>query len=394
MWQTKVRRFSLLERVSRTGTHATCTVSVAVFLVLVLWLPVSRASALQGDPSFSPVSGHAQVIAQGVIELPPGQAIWRTVRERASGPSQASFEAQSLGFVFASSGPLLLVDGQTGEQTRLGIGEGIFVRDGTLQQRSSLTDDAATYLAIELVSSSAASPVGGTVLETGEPFAAPRGLHDLDLLADTLANGENLTIPDSGAENILLVTEGAAAMRSPNGDSEVLLAGEAATFAGERSVSPAPDSYAPVSFLVAIIGPEVPAPALPSQAAASPVPVTTTAGEPNAGQGSITIEVYACPSGMTAQKIDITACAVINDGFDITISARELEQPLTLANADTSSGDFTWKHLPLGDYEITETVLPAGATSYILAARGANGKRVSIDSEQPDQSVRIYNFSP
>jgi hypothetical protein len=394
MWQVKLRRFSPRDGVSRPCSRTARTATVALPLVLMIWLSVNRAWAQQGDLGFSPVSGHAQVIAQGVVELPRGQAVWRTVRARAPKPPQATFESRSLGFVFASSGPLLLIDGKTGEQSRLGIGEAALVREGTLQQRASLADDAVTYLAVELVSSSAAPPVGGTVLETGEPFAAPSGQHDLDLLADTLAIGENLSIPDSGGENLLLVTTGAAAVTSPNGDSEVLLAGEKTTFAGERSVSAARDSYTPVSFLAAIIGPEVPTPTLSSQAAGSPVPADTAAGKSDGGEGSITILVYACPAGMTAQKIDITACAVINDGFEITISAPELEQPLTLVDAETSSGGLTWDQLPPGDYEIAETVLPTGATSYVLAARGANGGRISIDAAQPDQSVRIYNFSP
>ena len=34
----------------------------------------------QADPGFSPASGPAQVIAQGVVALPEGGAVWRTVR--------------------------------------------------------------------------------------------------------------------------------------------------------------------------------------------------------------------------------------------------------------------------------------------------------------------------
>lgn len=395
MWSSRVRRFVASERLSRAITVATSTVAVVLIFVLDLWLPVGRAAARQSDAGFTLVSGHAQVIAQGVVELPQGQAVWRTVRARAPGAAEATFEARPLSFVFASSGPLLLVDGHTGEQSRLGVGEGSLVRNGTIQQRSSLANDAVTYLTIELVGATASDPVDGTVLETGAPFASPTGLHDLDLLADTLAGGENLTIPDSGTENLFLVTAGAAAVTSPEGGSEVLLAGESVTFAGEQSVAPAPDSDAPVSFLVAIIGPEVPAPALPPQAAEpSPVPSATAGATSDGGEGAITLQVYACPSGMTAQRIDITACAGISEGFDITISGPTLPQPLTLADAGTTPGGFRWDSVPLGEYEITETELPDGATSYILAARGADGSRISLDAAQPEQSVRIYNFRP
>jgi hypothetical protein len=395
MRQPRVQEFSQPERVIQSIARSTRAVVAMLILALLIWLPAGFAAAQQGDSGFTPVSDHAQVIAQGVVELPPEQAVWRTVRERASGSTEATFEARFLGFVFASSGPLLLVDAGTGEQTRLGTGEGALVREGEVQQRSSLANDAVTYLAIELVTSSTSSPAAGTVLETGEPFAAPSGQHDLDLLADTLAVGENLTIPDSSAENLFLVTEGTATLTAPDGETEVLLAGESATFTGVRTVSAAPDSDAPASFLVAIIGPEVLAPTLPPQSAElSPVPGATAVARSGAGQGSITLQVYACPSGMTAQKIDITACANIDEGFAVTVSGPALAQPLTLSDAETTAAGFRWGQLPPGEYEIAETELPAGATSYVLAARGTNGGRISIDTTQPDQSVRIYNFRP
>src|SRR5262245_35839988 len=72
--------------------------------VVVLILLVSSSAAgdhalAQAEPGFSPVSGHAQVIAQGVVELPRGQAVWRTVRARAALPAEARIAEQPLGFV-------------------------------------------------------------------------------------------------------------------------------------------------------------------------------------------------------------------------------------------------------------------------------------------------------
>src|SRR5262245_45958212 len=116
MWQAIV---SPRERMRRMRAGLTGRLVAVLTLLLLVGLPGERAAALQSDAGFTPVSGHAQVIAQGVVELPQGPAVWRTVRARAPGSSESTFEARSLGFVFASSGPLLLVDGQTGEQTRL-----------------------------------------------------------------------------------------------------------------------------------------------------------------------------------------------------------------------------------------------------------------------------------
>jgi hypothetical protein len=51
-----------------------------------------------------------------------------------------------------------------------------------------------------------------------------------------------------------------------------------------------------------------------------------------------------------------------------------------------------------GEYLITETVLPNGATSYSLSVSEGSGDldtgyRVTIDAERPEAPMRIYNFA-
>src|SRR5918998_3198594 len=232
---------------------------VLLALVFSLFGLIPSGAARQADPGFSPASGPAQVIAQGVVALPEGDAVWRTVRTRALLPQDAPFEERPLGFVLASSGPLLLVDQESGMQVRLGTGEAAIVPAGAVQQRSSLGAQPVSYLSIELVGVEAAPPpADATVLQPGQPFPAPAGLHDLDLLSAQLVADEAFTIPDSGAKNVILVTDGAANVGRPGGEAVVLLAGEAARFTGELEVSGAVDGGGEdVSFVVAMIGPEV-----------------------------------------------------------------------------------------------------------------------------------------
>src|SRR5215218_9599943 len=207
-------------------------------LTFSLFAVVPSSAARQADSGFSPASGPAQVIAQGVVPLPEGDAVWRTVRTRAPLPQDAPFEARPLGFVLASSGPLLLVDHESGEQVRLGTGEAAMVPAGTVQQRSSLGAQPVSYLSIELVSVDAAPPpADSTVLQPGQPFPSPAGLHDLDLLSAALVADEAFTIPDSGEKNVVLITDGAANVGRPGGEAVVLLAGEAASFSGKLEVS-------------------------------------------------------------------------------------------------------------------------------------------------------------
>jgi hypothetical protein len=345
------------------------------------------------------------------------------VRTRALLPAEAPFEERPLGFVLASSGPLLLVDQASGEQVRLGSGEAAIVPAGAVQQRSSLGAQPVSYLSIELVGVDAPPPpADATVLQPGQPFPSPAGLHDLDLLSAELVAGEAFTIPDSGAKNVVLITDGAANVGRPGGDAVVLLAGEAASFSGELEVSAAADSgeAQDVSFVVAMIGPEVspPAgiaeapvpptaiaetPAAPTTIAETPLPPTETAAvagtPPTAGQGAITVQVYTCPPGMAAETVAAAACAPTVEDFDIIISGEPLDAPLTLGDATAGESAFTWSGLPFGDYLIAEAVLPAGSTTYILSARNTSGDpdtgyRVTLDAANPELTVRIYNFNP
>jgi hypothetical protein len=420
-----------MRRHARCGRHVDADTArkTAPPIVLMLTLVLSlfgvapTLAASQVDPGFSPASGPAQVIAQGVVALPEGDAVWRTVRTRAPLPQDATFEERPLGFVLASSGPLLLVDQQSGEQVRLGAGEAALVPAGTIQQRSSLGAQPVSYLSIELVGVDAPlPPADATVLQPGQPFPSPAGLHDLDLLSAALVAGESFTIPDSGAKNVVLITDGAADVGRPGGEGVVLLAGEAASFSGELQLSGAADGGGEaqdVSFVVGMIGPEVPppaglaeTPAPPTAIAETPAATVATAETPalpaetpavgtpaTAGQGSITVQVYTCPPGMTAETVAAAACAPTIEDFDIIISGETLRTPLTLGDAMTDGRSFTWRGLLFGDYLIAEAVLPAGATTYVLSAQDTRGDpdtgyRVTLDEANPELGVRIYNFSP
>ncbi len=375
----------------------------ALLITLAVFLAPQAAAQDAADVTFSPVSGTAQVIAQGVAALPEGNVVWRTVRARALPLAAAPFEVQPLSFVLATNGPLLLTN-ENGAQIHLGTGEAALTPGGTVQQRASLSDQAESFLSIELAPENAAPPANATVLQPGAPFAAPGGAHDLDLLADLLGSGESLTIPDSGGKNVILVTDGAATVGKPGGGSAVLLAGEAASFSGELLVAPAPSGGVAADragFVVAIIGPEIPPPAPPTSGTeAPPTPASDETPETSGTTetGSIAISVYDCPPGMTTTTFNAAACAPTGQDFDITIAGGALSAPLTVGDATADGENLVWSDLPLGEYIIAEAVLPLGYTDYGLAARGASGNstlgyRVTLDAETPNLTARIYNFT-
>lgn len=370
---------------------------VAIVLALLLMTIVGATTfviAQEADLGFSPASGHARVVAQGVAELPSGEAVWRTVRTRAPLPEDATFEERPLGFVLATTGPMLLVDQESGAQVHLGLGEAAFVPGAASQQRTSLAGQPVSYLSIELVSVDAPPPAdSATVLQPGQPFEAPTGLHDLDLLIDTLSGDETLIIPDSGFKNVILITEGTANVARPGNAPVALLAGEAASFSGDLEVAAASEA-SDMTFVVAIIGPELPPASVPAADDTDAIAATATATE----LGSIAVQVYTCPPGMTAESLNAAACAPAGGDFDVTLSGSSLAGPLTIGDAAVGGDAYVWGELPFGQYVVAEAVLPSGYTSYALAAPDATGSaaagyRVSIDESQPDLAVRIYNFT-
>lgn len=361
--------------------------------------------AWQDEPG-SPGTDRAQVIAQGVAALPAGEAVWRTVRTRAAPLGTAEFMQQSLGFVVAMTGPILLTSRESGEQLLLGAGEAAFVPEGEIQQRASLSGQPATYLAVELVASDApAPPADAIVLQPGQPFAVPAGLRDLDLLSGTLRAEETYPIADTGAKNVILITEGAANVGRADSEPVVLLAGEAATFSGQLLVTAAPGGDSSrVSFVAATIGQDVPVPPEPVNAAATAIPVQQQEPQPASpaateGQGSIVLQVYACPPGMTAANLAAAACAPATGNFDVAIDSEQLAAPLTLADATRSGDAFVWDGLNPGEYLLVQPGLPSGAGSFVVSARNAEsdadgGVSFRITAEEPDASLRIYFFFP
>src|SRR3954469_17397444 len=67
--------------------------------------------ALQSGEIFSPASGHAQVIAQGVATM-PDQAVWRVVFHSIDPGSAAELPAGGPGFILVDTGGVVVEEGE------------------------------------------------------------------------------------------------------------------------------------------------------------------------------------------------------------------------------------------------------------------------------------------
>jgi hypothetical protein len=214
-----------------------------LLLVAVLITPIGAVVAGQlASNTGSPATGHAQVITQGIAEMAGQDVVWRLVERTAQPRAQATFGDQALGFVLASEEPVLLTNA-TGagdvNVARLAPGEAFLVNSGTRQKRASMTDQAVTFLSLELVARSDVNLVGeGKLIFTTDSFTAPTGSHDLDLVRDVLTGQDETIIPDSGQSNVILASEGAIDVVPSVGQMRTLQAGEAGIFQGELRIRP------------------------------------------------------------------------------------------------------------------------------------------------------------
>ncbi len=252
--------------------------------ILALVVPIVVAAAQQNNlDAPSPASGHASVLAQGIVTFPEGEFVCRVVERVAQPLGSAQYEDQELGFVIATDGPLLLaneVNGVPQQVARLAVGELYLVQDGTRQRRASIGNDPVTYTVLEIVQADQVSEVGdGELIIATDPIGAPSGFRDLDLVQDVLAFNERSQVTDAGAGMVILATDGAVEVVPRGGRPRTLQEGEVGIFPtgvdvtaveppggnAKRSALSSLSSalghqttQGGASFLACVVGPEVP----------------------------------------------------------------------------------------------------------------------------------------
>ena len=379
----------------RSGTLFLCALLVAAVAV-----PVAAFQVLAPDGP-SPATGHAQVVAQGVAAMPAPEVAWRVVLDTAELPAESAVEERALGFALADRAAIVVDDQATGSQTRLAGGEALFVPGAAQQRRSALGPAETPYYRLALVPAGQATDAGGDRLVlAGDPFAAPPGrAFDLDLVRDVLDPGEETLIRGTATPVLVLGTSGTVEVRAGSAPAVRLAAGQARTFTGDLAV--AGEGPRQSAFVAAVIGPEVPAPPAP------PAPPT----------GTITIDVRACPAGLTAAE-----AAAAGFGGDAlapcTAQALDPLPTLTLANGqalppdvtDPAAGHYTWTGLLYSPFPVAVPPLPRPFRDWVLidptvgvvaASAGsgvqptvANPGLLPVGAARPDVTATLYLFAP
>lgn len=210
---------------------------------------------LQVPDEPSPASGTAQVVAQGVVDIPDGDIRWEITERAAPPPANATESRSDLGFLIVDSGVLLAEDLGSSEQQRLPQGEATLTLAGVEQLLAALGSDPAVYRSLSLVEADAAAPEADGAQFTSEPFPGPGARHDLDLVRDALGPGGTMTIPAGVLPTLVLVLDGVAEIASETGDVFSLGGGEAVSLSGPLVVTATENG---ATLIAAYIGPAVP----------------------------------------------------------------------------------------------------------------------------------------
>ena len=253
------------ERITRERLLWCRSVLSAVGLILGFGAAQLATAFLQAPDEPSPASGTAQVVAQGVVDIPDFDVRWEII-ESSAPPANATPSTSDLGFLIVDSGVMLAEDPGTGDQWRLPRGEAMLTVAGGEQSRSALGPEPAAYRSLSLVEAGAAAPEDGGVQFTSDPFPGSGARHDLDLVRDTLGPGSTMTIPDGALPTLVLVLDGVAEIASETGDVFSLGEGEAVSLSGPLVVTATENG---ATLIAAYTGPAIPR----TTAGATPIPV-------------------------------------------------------------------------------------------------------------------------
>lgn len=323
----------------------------------------------------SPATGHAQVIAHGVSPMPGQEIGWQVAVARALLPNRAEPDAPQPGFVLADDGALAVTDIDGNVLDRLAPGEATWIPSRRSLAVVSLERDPVDFVAISLLPASELPASTQDRRMTGEtPFTAPPGTtFDLDLIRDVLARDEETTIAAGSAPSLLLVTGGTVFLTTADGAVSELDAGSVTQSAGDLVVSGG--SRGPAAFVVARIGPEVPAqlPLRQEESSNTPLATPVTAAETTA---TVQIEAFVCPVAYPGTDFAADCTTPAEDiAFSIESNGTTLHSALTDAR-----GEVSFRDVPPGDYTLLAGV-PGDFASSRVTCRDSAGAEVGQETE-------------
>ena len=229
------------------------TGGLAAVAVVVPCLVVAAATPPAG-------SDHAEVVAQRLLQLDGGEVQWSASMMDITAATTLSSDRPT--FVAVAGGSPLLIDGSDGVDVILDAGEAVFRPSAATSESSALAGGPSHAAVLGL----GAPGSDGAV---GDRFVPGAGAHDVELLHDTLAPGETLTL-GGGLPVLLFVAGGAVTARA---DGSVSHSGAVEVVPGDVTITNGADVAA--SVFVGAVGPAIDPTSPTTSSTTADVTVTT-----------------------------------------------------------------------------------------------------------------------
>jgi hypothetical protein len=351
------------------------------------------ARALQSGEIFSPASGHAQVIAQGVASM-PGEAAWRVVFHSIDPGGAAELAAGGPGFILVDTGGLIVAE--AGRSTLLAPAEAAFHASPT-SRLIPIGERPTGVFALDLVPPDVVDDAGdGIPVYASDPFQAPDGTRDIDLVRDLLEPGESTTVVGNQAPVLVLVTLGAIRAEATDGTAAGLRVGEAATFSGDVVLTA--EGQAPSTVIAAVIGREAPVTGVAGTPGATPVPARV---------GSVQLTVYACPPLVEPDQASPGRCLRDPEAVALQLAVDDGAALRDVGPSTERQGLPTWVGLAGGDYLLRATGFQEGFDRFFVrgleglggsgeegfGAAASAGYLIPIGADTADYALEVYVFA-
>lgn len=134
--------------------------------------------------------------------------------------------------------------------------------------------------------------------------------------------------------------------------------------------------------------------------AASLAPVAGGRAAAQEATGWIALQVYECPSGMTAATLEPWSCWVVTEEVETQLWSIDGTPLLGFGDAYFDGWTWTWQYLSVGSeetpvpYQIVQTVPPAGSIDSMVQYAPAEGyaQTVWLSGQYFGADLHVYNF--
>ena len=324
----------------------------------------------------------------------PDEAAWRVVFHSIDPRGTAELSSGGPGFILVDTGGVVVDEGE--RSALLAPAEAAF-HAAPAARLIPIGERPTGVFTLDLVPPDAAGDAGdGIPVFASDPFQAPDGMRDIDLVRDLLEPGESTTVIGSEAPVLVLVTLGSLRAEATDGSTASLRVGEAATFNGDVVLTA--EGQVPSTVISAVIGRAAPGATTAATPGATPVPASV---------GSVQVTVYACPPLVEPDQASPGRCLRDPEAVALELAMDDGAALRDVGPSTERQGLPTWVGLAGGDYVLRATGFKEGFDRFFVlglegiggsgdegfSADGSAGYLIPVSADTADYALDVYVFT-